>query len=496
MTAPSGPDEHPQTLNSSGSSERKSFVYDSPNTEIDPGYMPEREFVLMPLFRRIGQLLGIRRQDDQQYYEPELPSSHLASSTAAPESPADVHTVRSEQADPVVDRADAQPLREFTNVTQSPGTTAFEHTQPASEQQIAAFSEPITSAPSVMLSEPLTSPELSPFGEPANPSDTYTSYSVQSDPDREHLSAEREPPSSSVAVNEKPEPEVIRARTAEEIRELVAPLREAAAKISAAVSQAAEWLHTKEEEILRRAEPSAPPAQNGPMVVTPINDYVGPAEASVDSRPAWADQHRAAAPIDAVVAREASDRAPEWEPINVPGLQREVAWVDQPEPTAAGSPRPQPTPLFRAGKTGPRLIHASARVPFWKRVDWEQQFTSKRVAVIGAVVMAMLLIAGISLARRPAAEMLPQQTRTSLQPGGVTLSTHPTATPRGTRQPQQRPAPAATQRSVAPTSSRQQRAATEDDGADVVTHYYRKRAQKPSPVRQTVAGVRHYSDMQ
>ena len=45
-------------------------------SESDCPEVPEREFVLMPLFRRIGELLGIRREEETEYlYEPEPESS-------------------------------------------------------------------------------------------------------------------------------------------------------------------------------------------------------------------------------------------------------------------------------------------------------------------------------------------------------------------------------------------------------------------------------------
>ena len=293
--------------------------------------------------------------------------------------------------------------------------------------------------------------------------------------------------------------------TPEEIRELVAPLREAAAKITAAISQAAEWLHSKEEEILRRAElPSIGVNERRPNDAHSVamnSDSAGLESSQSSSRheAMWQQDERDVAPSTRPPVDGGVDQGPRWEPIEVPALQREVAWNDhQSEAAAVQSPRPQPTPAFRnsAAKSrepGPQLVRASASTPFWKRVNWAEEFTPKRVAVIGALAMALLLIAGITLARRPTAEMLPQQTRMAPQPGGVTLSTHPAA-PRSNARRGTAPTP--TQRSVAPAPGRRQRAATEDDGADVVTHYYHRPSQKPSPIKQTVAGVRHYSDMQ
>ena len=110
--------------------------------------------------------------------------------------------------------------------------------------------------------------------------------------------------------------------------------------------------------------------------------------------------------------------------------------------------------------------------------------------------MAVLMVVGISLARRPASSVLPppQQTR-ALEPGGVTLTTHPAATTAKAPAQQMHRAAAPSHPSPAPAQRSAHRAVTDNEGPDVVTHYYNAR-QKPSPVKQTtVAGVRHYSDM-
>jgi hypothetical protein len=138
----------------------------------------------------------------------------------------------------------------------------------------------------------------------------------------------------------------------------------------------------------------------------------------------------------------------------------------------------------------PKLVPTPPRRPFWKRVDWAQQFTPKRVAILGAVAMALSLVAGISLAKRPASSELPQQTR-AIEPGGVTLSTHPSGPAVSQPVPQRQ---AAVPQRRATQARPAHRAANYDDGPEVVTHYYNR---KPSPIKQsTVAGgVRHYSDM-
>src|SRR5690349_20119312 len=106
-------------------------------------------------------------------------------------------------------------------------------------------------------------------------------------------------------------------------------------------------------------------------------------------------------------------------------------------------------------------------------------------------MMAMLLVAGVTLARRPASEVLPPQPR-PVQPSGVTLSTHP-ASP-AAKSPTLQPHRSASPARQAAAAPRAKRAAAYDDEPDVVTHYYRS---KPSPSKQaTVAGVKHYSDME
>ena len=71
-------------------------------------------------------------------------------------------------------------------------------------------------------------------------------------------------------------------------------------------------------------------------------------------------------------------------------------------------------------------------------------FVGKAVLFLGIA----LIVAGITFARRPVSEVLPPQTR-PIQPGGVTLTTHPVTTtptspavrPSRTTSPAQRQAP-------------------------------------------------------
>jgi hypothetical protein len=92
--------------------------------------------------------------------------------------------------------------------------------------------------------------------------------------------------------------------------------------------------------------------------------------------------------------------------------------------------------------------------------------------------------------------MLPpqqQQARTHA-PGGVTLTTRPTAAVKTPPQRTRR-ASVSSNAAAAPVARHSNRGPEYNDGPDVVTHYYNGKP-KPSPTRQsTVAGVRHYSDM-
>src|SRR5207302_6557878 len=70
MTASSNPDENAYIAKDAASNEPAGFVYDNPSApapETESAYIPEREFVLMPLFRRMGELLGIRRRKEPEY---------------------------------------------------------------------------------------------------------------------------------------------------------------------------------------------------------------------------------------------------------------------------------------------------------------------------------------------------------------------------------------------------------------------------------------------
>ena len=459
------PEDYPHTNVSFEAPDQNLSGEESSNSESEFEYVPEREFVLMPLFRRIGEMFGIRRREQPQYvYVPE--TAALRSEVVIepelepvkPLSPLVVHMSSEASARlasiPEDDILELEPEPVSETILEQHSVSESE-LQPTIQEQVEAKAEPELRAPEPVLLQA------------ANAQET----------EREEVeSLEIAEPISTSAQVEMPSPAAaMPVLTQKDASDLVAQIREAAIRISAAVAQAAEWLHSKEEDILRRAEMPLEPAK------------------PIERKSQSAEQARAASEIARNVSAVA---APEWENNEVPALQRELAWqheqansmpVEESEPSELNALRavntPQPTKR-------PRLVSKPMTVPFWKRIDWAQQFTPQRVAVLGAFAMAMLLILGISLARRPAASELPQQTR-ALQPGGVTLSTHPVTSTAAPSQTQQR-----TSEPLRTLHSQTHRTYPSNEGPDVVTHYYGK--PKPSPIPQSAAvgGVRHYSDMQ
>jgi hypothetical protein len=181
----------------------------------------------------------------------------------------------------------------------------------------------------------------------------------------------------------------------------------------------------------------------------------------------------------------------------VPALQREFAWRDP-----ARTPLPAPVTVSEQPAPRPRLVvpppaaPKPRRMPDWKTPDWKNlagSFTPKRAAAIGASLMAAAIILGVSLAQRPASSLLPQHPQTAaVQPGGVTLSTHPAVTQQALTQPQREVVPVA--QLPRPTPAPARHVARRQPEPEVVTHYYHS---KPSPVHTASSGgVRHYSDLQ
>ena len=470
MSAIGGPDEHSHMEQHP----KKSEQYHSAEGgfEYEPTYQPEREFVLMPLFRRIGQMLGFHRsaesddvyQPEQstpaqpapraiepqqevvlpetaiQYSEPQLPAeSQVLNESALPEQPREEELTRDPSEEDVLQLEPHTPPQATENVPDEPfGTLHQNHSEP-----IAIAAQPEFS---------LTSNETA--------DEPLVAARVEA-PEMEHLrsGAEEWPVAPQVAASSSVPS---RKRSADEVRQLVAPLREAAVKITAIVAQAAEWLRTKEEEFLRSAETIA-------------------AESKREQ-----ESLRSSVQLDS--ARDGSSSP--LQEAEVPGVQRELAW--QEKGGSASHREPLSVPIQFVAR--PDRPMTAPSVPFWKRVNWAEEFTPKRVAVLGGLVMAVLLVLGISFARRPASSVLPEQQTRSLEPGGVTVTTHPVAAP---VPPQVLRKAAATDRPSPVPQHRPHRASADDydDGPDVIVHHYNT-AKKPSPVKQTtVAGVRHYSDM-
>ena len=479
MTASTNPDENFHIPKDAGSAEPMGFVYDDPSAppQAESTYIPEREFVLMPLFRRLGELLGISRQTAIEHIDEPTPEAlRVEASTAhekaslSHEEPnfaevADVQLVQ-EPANEWAELQASEPLPDVVSEVAEPVALQAAASEPEAYAQVYEPLEEVEAASAHF--EPL--PEY----EPAPQAEAPTRRS----PVAEVAARSAQP----VAQPQRKRPA---ARRPDEIDEAIAALREAASKISTAISQAVEWLSAKENELVRKAERSLAPAPKTRRI----------------QRPPVKNQQSTPA-TEAEVAASSSSLTPEtpaipkWEPLQFPGLQREVAWRQQAESAPAEQPLSKPQPAHQstysvAVKQRPALVRPRPRVPFWKRIDWAAQFTPKRVAVLGGVTMAMLLVAGVTLARRPASDVLPPQTHT-IQPGGVTVSTHPTsATTSPALQPSRAASRALRQAPAAP--HRAKRAAAYDEEPDVVTHYYK---QKPSPTKQsTVAGVKHYSDL-
>ncbi|PYY17176.1 MAG: hypothetical protein DMG61_03000 [Acidobacteria bacterium] len=526
MTASTNPDDNSYTRKDPA--EPSGFVYDDPNAppQTESTYVPEREFVLMPLFRRIGELLGIRRESEPEHvYEAASGAPHTESGLAHEElSFVPEETSASRRESSLAGISTAEPAREPADQWSKPETVdPLPGVIPPAAQPVfleSAGSQPkaptfeplpeieassshheplapeIVSPPSA-LAEPETEPAAHEWQDEAEVIEAPGAYfeeSPQDHPATESHVPETELPAATVfhampAPAAKPQPRPP-ARRPDELDEAIAMLREAGSKISAAISEAVEWLSTKENELVRKAERSLAPAPKARRVQT-ARSIPGsrPVESTTASREAIA--------ADDSETASTSSSVPKWEPLAFPGLQREAAWQERrsaaAEKTVSEVPPVSSSMDGESVKRRPVLVRSRRRVPFWKRIDWAGEFTPKRVAVLGGVMMAMLLVLGVSLARRPASEVLPPQPR-PIQPGGVTVTTHPRAsatTPPKT-QPRRTAAPAP--RAVAPAAHRSQRALSYDNEPDVVTHYYKA---KPSPSKQaTVAGVKHYSDME
>jgi len=480
MTASNSPDENPYPPKEAGSHEPTGFVYDDPSAppEAEPTYVPEREFVLMPLFRRIGELLGIRRHEEPEYiYESTAEGLHV-------------------QVDPArqiagFGRQEAAVVHEEPTLVPEPVQNLASHWEPPTAGSTPEPEVVPNLVEHIAFQAQAPAPETRP--EPFE-AEEIEAGSAHFEPSHQYeATAEAHPPETSPQVLEagaptaqqrQPKRQKAAPQGPDEIDEAIAILREAGSKVSTAISQAMEWLSAKEAELVRQAERSLAPAPKRRRVP-------GSAGSATPRQPARLTESMPAPLAEASepeIAPE-SPSAPKSEPLQFPSLQREVAWKGMAE-SAAGQPVATPQPPSYPVRPRPALVPRRPQVPFWKHIDWAGEFTPKRVAVLGGVVMALLIVAGITFARRPASDVLPPQTH-AIHPGGVTLTTHPAATTTA-RAPQHHRVVPPAQRAVAPAPRRPQRAPAYDE-PDVVTHYYK---QKPSPSKQsTVAGVKHYSDV-
>lgn len=464
-----GPDEHSSTQYSEGSEQHNTAENRS---EYDLNYEPEREFVLMPLFRRIGEMLGIRRSPEPEYAdqsEQNASAQEPVLQIVEPQQEIVLPETAIQYSEPQLP-AEAQVLTESTLPDQPyQEDVAHEHNEEEDVLQLEPYT-PQHAGDNVVheSSEEFPQQDSEPVEIDAPPE--FTTH-IDETADEPLVAARSEAPEMEPArsvVEEWPVSAhaagsaTARKRTPEEVRQLVAPLREAAVKMTAIVAQAAEWLRAKEEEFLRSAESIAAESKRE-------QESLRSASTQVDSR------------------LEDSAVSSALQQTEVPAVQRELAWREKRD--AFSSPR---EPIQFVAKPD-RPLRAPS-VPLWKRVNWAEEFTPKRVAVLGGLAMAVLLVLGISFARRPASSVLPEQQTRSLEPGGVTVTTHPVAAPVS---PQVLRKASATQRPTLVPQHRSRRATADDydDGPDVIIHHYNT-AKKPSPVKQTtVAGVRHYSDM-
>ena len=518
MTASINPDDHSYAAKDADYREAEGFVYDDPNTpptELESAYVPEREFVLMPLFRRIGELLGIhRREEPEHIYEApkeaasiERKINHEALNSgfevAAHSEPALASTAEPAH-EPVQEWAQLEP----SGFPESVPTVPERSLQARSIHDVPEIPATQEPAESELLSAPVEQSSFEPTSLQASHEEPLQALSTSFD-DLEPPQPGEEPTHEAAVELQAPqaaahEPELLVARSAkqaqpqrrqpaprrkDEIDEAIAVLREAGSKVSTAISQAVEWLSVKEQELVRKAERSFAPAPKARRVQTSAatrnvikpQSQVAPSPAGPVAPPRTPETNPA--PV------------PQWETGQFPALQREVSWTGQVVPASVERRFTNVQPAARAASSarrGPTLVKARPRVPFWKRIDWAAEFTPKRVAVLGGVIMAMLIVAGVTFARRPASEVLPPQPHT-IQPGGVTITTHPSSpTAAAPLQHSHKTAPSA-KGTVAPPPRRATRAVAPEE-PDVVTHVYK---QKPSPSKQsTVAGVKHYSDIE
>ena len=457
-------DDDSQTHQTSTGSEQ-GFTYgeQSSVSDADADYVPEREFVLMPLFRRIGDMLGIRRAEQPEYiYVPDqvAPQRELV----------------------VANRPEAVPMAASASIAEASPITSL-----APAEDVLGLESEIAPEPAVVEtyaeSELQSVPEEPEWKPEPQTVELAPEPVLQAEEREEELQSklepqivEERPPLAPVLAQSQVEiPQAVTAvpvLTQKDANELVAQIRESAVRISAAIAQAAEWFYAKEQEVLRRAE--MPLAPEKPVEQKAQTWLASPVSA----------QPQTVFPV------------PEWNDQEAPAIQRELAWQEAGNGTipdkavALAALNSKAVTDAKAQKSRLQLVSKTPALPIWQRIDWSKQFAPKRVAIMGAVAMAVLIILGISLARSSAPENLPKQTR-AIEAGGVTLTTHPASAVAAPAPAERKPAV-----SQSATHPRAHSANRHEDGPEVVTHYYGK--PKPSPIPQSAAagGVRHYSDMQ
>jgi len=526
MTESISPDEN--SYRPKDSSEPAGFTYDDPNAaaQTESIYTPEREFVLIRLFRRIGELLGIRRQTEPEYIYI-LDPTMIAPPTARPagglppteflphqepsvaresfafdhEEPGVAGVTKQERTDQWTEPAESLP--NVSQVVPQPVDLEAAATPPESEVYDPVEIEPANSHFAQLTSEAVTQPLVPPEPEVQAPSyeprqeeiEARTAHFEQHHEDAATVGAQA--PETPLAAAEliqpksaqaaEPLPRRVAARHPDELDEAIAILREAGSKISAAISEAEEWLSTKESALVRKAERSFAPSPKPRRLQSPMT-----ARISTEGLPAQgltASSEPSVAEVEPETTSE-PESSPKSEPLPFPSLQREVAWKEEGGTASAEQTEVPPVPRGTVSAAVPRrptLARSGRRVPFWKRIDWVAQFIPEPVEVLGGLAVAILLVLGISFAGRPPSDLLPQQAHPR-QPAGVTVTTHPVpaTTPQASR-PHRTVA-------VPPPSHRAPGATENDEEPEVVTHHYKA---KPSPSTQaTVAGVKHYSDIE
>jgi hypothetical protein len=426
-------------------------VYDSTPEDSqweDPAYEPEREFVLMPLFRRIGEKLGIRRRAAQPEYRYETATRQQATD----QQPAAVIP------EPTSWREQSQEDTTFEPLITDEGALA---------RHIHVAQTDLAAEPSVEDTRPLESVE------PATAAPVeQIEPEHQPEPVLQASALPVEAPVAEQAETFEPEATNLQENVASSPVEVISeePIRDDVKWAEAPASIPPQEWH-----------PEPAPVAEGSWQA----ESIAAAQSGLEQVEFARVAEQPLPPTSVSSEWRTESAAPESETVEAPALQRERAWSESEQP------KPAATKV-----AGPRLVSTNKQksLPLWKRVDWSQQFTPQRVAILGAAAMAILMVLGISLARRPAGSMLPEQQQVrNIQPGGVTLTTHqrramPAALPQARRQ-SGTPVPIASR-----PVTRPQRAATYSE-PDVVTHYYKK--EKPSPTHQsTVAGVPHFSDME